>query len=1002
MSFSSPWLLLLFLLLPLILWLGLPSRVATRLRDIISLVLRVIIFASLVLSLAGLQTVRAADNLAVTFLIDVSDSMPKESKVFAVQWVGQALQTMGNEDKAAVVLFGGEALVERVMSTGKRLDQFSSVPTTIATDLGGAIRLALALFPAQAAKRIVILSDGKETTGDAAEAARLAAAAGVEIVSVPITIDENRQIKISIDQPQAVLFNETLITSVNVPSALRQNETFNIAIAVDSPSAQTAGVRVFAGSQLAYEGKLELQKGLHNYTIALKAGSTGFVSYRVQITPEVNKDTFFQNNEASSFSLVKGPPRVLVITAQNKEGTDDGVQLVAALKSANIDLDRASPAALPSEMTALAQYASVVLVNVPARDLSNRQQQALERYVRDLGGGLVVIGGPQSYGVGGYFRTPLETVLPVEMQLKDKKRKSRVTMIFIIDHSGSMSESSGGVQKIELAKEAGIRAVELLSPFDKVGVIQFDDTASWVVPITTLDDPASIINRIASIRSSGGTDIMSGVKAMASELPKDDSNLKHVILLTDGQANPTGIPDLVKQLYEQNGITMSTVAVGKDADQKLLQQLAQAGAGRYHFAQDPSTIPEIFAEETTLATRSYIIEETFFPDRVAPSPILQGINSVPQLLGYVGTSPKQTAHTILVSHLADGTQDPILASWQYGLGRAVAWTSDATGRWAKSWVTWDGYPTLFAQMVRYTISEGAGSDITANVTLKGNTASLAVDAFDRDGNFINNLTLQANVVAPDGTTQVITMTQSAPGRYEAEFKPTTQGAYLIRVGANGGAEVSSLGQTTGWVLPYSPEYKSFGVNAQLLFDLGRISGACKPNASNIVNITDCLVTNPNVAFNHNLAARNLASPLWQNLLLLAAFLLPFDIAARRLAVSRRDFQQAGLRAANFIRNIGKPRQHESTESMSRLKLAKQRAVAEGLGVREKSESITPPESAATPPIQIQPSTAVEPTLLKPEPVSAESPKPEPAPQPTAQSETTSTASALLAKKRQKK
>ena len=780
-----------------------------------------------------------------------------------------------------------------------------------------------------------------------------------------------------------------------MPSALRQNESFNINIAVDSPSAQAAGVRVFAGSQLAYEGKLELQKGLHNYTISLKAGSTGFVSYRVQITPEVNKDTFFQNNEAASFSLVKGPPRVLVITAQNKEGTDEGVQLVAALKSANIDLDRASPAALPSEMSALAQYASVVLVNVPARDLSNRQQQALERYVRDLGGGLVVIGGPQSYGVGGYFRTPLETVLPVEMQLKDKKRKSRVTMIFIIDHSGSMSESSGGVQKIKLAKEAAIRAIELLSPFDKVGVIQFDDTASWVVPITTLDDPASIINRIASIRSSGGTDIMSGVRAMASELPKDDSNLKHVILLTDGQANPSGIPELVKQLYEQNGITMSTVALAR-CRPKIVAAIGASGNGRYHFAKDPSTIPEIFAEETTLATRSYIIEETFFPDRVAPSPILQGIDSVPQLLGYVGTSPKQTAHTILVSHLADGTQDPILASWQYGLGRAVAWTSDATGRWAKSWVTWDGYPTLFAQMVRYTISEGAGSDITANVTLKGNTASLAVDAFDRDGNFINNLTLQANVVAPDGTTQTITMTQSAPGRYEGEFKPTTQGAYLIRVGANGGAEVSSLGQTTGWVLPYSPEYKSFGVNAQLLFDLGRITGACKPDASNIVNVTDCLVTNPNVAFNHNLAARNLASPLWQNLLLLAVILLPFDIAARRLAVSRRDFQQAGLRVMNFVRNIGKPRQHESLESMTRLKLAKQR-----VQITPSSESL-PVESATTRLPQPQPSPAVEPTRSKPEPVPVESPIPEPAPQPTPQGEVTSTASALLAKKRQKK
>jgi len=378
---------------------------------------------------------------------------------------------------------------------------------------------------------------------------------------------------------------------------------------------------------------------------------------------------------------------------------------------------------------------------------------------------------------------------------------------------------------------------------------------------------------------------------------------------------------------------------------------------------------------------------------------------VPQLLGYVGTSPKQTAHTILVSRLADGTQDPFLASWQYGLGRAVAWTSDATGRWAKSWVTWDGYPTLFAQMVRYTISEGAGSDITANVTLKGNTASLAVDAFDRDGNFINNLALQANVVAPDGTTQVITMTQSAPGRYEAEFKPTTQGAYLIRVGANGGAEVSSLGQMTGWVLPYSPEYRSFGVNAQLLFDLGRITGACKPDAGNIVNITDCLVTDPAVAFNHNLSARNLASPLWQHLLLLAAILLPFDIAARRLAVSRRDFQQAGLRVANFVRNIGKPRQHESSESMTRLKLAKQRAVSEGLGVREMSDS------AATPPIQIQPSTAVEPTPSANSPLQAaeglgvrvkSETKQDSAPQPQLPSEPTSTASALLAKKRQKK
>ena len=920
MTFTTPLLLLLFLLTPLILWLGWPSRAQSRRREIVSLVVRLIIFAAIVLSLAGLEAVRTADNLAVVFLVDASDSMPEQGKALALQWVRGAMEDMGPDDKAAVVLFGGDALVDHPMSGSRTLPTFTSTVNSTQTDLAEAIRLALALFPGQAAKRIVILSDGIATTGNAEEAAKLAAAAGVQIEVVPLVRNTSA-------------LSEAILTNVDAPSSLRQGEQFDLKLTVNSTEPQRVGVRVFAGSVVAYEGTLDLLRGEHSYTLPLTAGTPGFISYRVQIIPESAGgagDEFYQNNELAAFSQVKGPPRVLIVTGENKEGADDGAILAAAFKAANIELDRVPPFGLPSELALLAEYASVVLIDVPARELTPRQQAAVQQYVRDLGGGLLVIGGPQSYGVGGYFRTPLENTLPVDMQLKDQKRRARLTIVFVIDHSGSMSETSGGVEKIELAKEAAIRAVELLSPTDKVGVVQFDDAASWVAPITTLDDPDTVINRIASIRSGGGTDIKAGVELMATELPNDESQIKHVILLTDGISDTSGLPQLIEQLYTQNNITLSAVAVGRDADTKILEQLAIAGGGRYHFADNPSSIPEIFTEETTLATRAYIIEETFFPQLAGLSPIMEGITSVPRLYGYVGTTAKEAAQVILLSKLADGSQDPVLAHWQYGLGRSVAWTSDATGRWAKDWVNWDGFPTFFAQAVRFTINDSVQSDITADVTLDGETATLAVDAYDNNGQFINNLGLQASIVGPDGATQLVDMRQTASGRYEAGFTPTEPGAYLIRVAGAGEAQ-TSVGETSGWVLTYSPEYKKLEADPQALARIALITeGGCVIPAENAPipegNPVYCQVAGPAAAFTHDLLARQVTNPMWPFLLLLAVILLPFDIAIRRLVVSRYELQRGLARVGAFVTGFRRPQAEPArVESMSRLREAKQRA-----------------------------------------------------------------------------
>ncbi|MEK7277142.1 MAG: glutamine amidotransferase, partial [Chloroflexota bacterium] len=351
-------------------------------------------------------------------------------------------------------------------------------------------------------------------------------------------------------------------------------------------------------------------------------------------------------------------------------------------------------------------------------------------------------------------------------------------------------------------------------------------------------------------------------------------------------------------------ITVSTVAIGRDSDTARLQQLATLGDGRYHFADTPSSIPEIFTEETTLATRAYIIEEPFFPSQISPSPILEGITEAPQILGYVGTTAKDTAQTILISNLADGSRDPILAAWQYGLGKAVAWTSDTTGRWGTHWVSWSGFPTFIAQAVRFTINESVQSDITADVKLNGETATLSADAYDNNGDFINNLSLLANVVAPDGSTQTVRMTQTASGRYEAAFTPTLPGAYLIRVAGPEGAN-TSVGETSGWVLSYSPEYKTLEADPDALARLAALADGR-------------LISEPPDAFDHSLIARRVTRPTWPFLLTLAVLLLPFDIAVRRLTVSRYDIQRAMTRLREYADNLLRPKAEPArVESMSR-------------------------------------------------------------------------------------
>lgn len=1013
MSFATPWLLLLLVALPLIAWLGWPRHGIGRVRAWIGLGLRLAIALLLILGMAGLEVRNASDRLAVVFLLDASDSMTVPLRLstgdggtvqttpyeLAQAYVRDALSKMDVRDEAGVIVFGGDAAVERGLSTSKEFETPTVRVTTLQTDLAGAVRLGLAVLPTDAMRRLVILSDGLETSGDALEAARLASTSGAQIMVVPFSVSGGA---------------EALLTSVQAPSRLRPGEEFGLSVRIESTLPQTVGVRVLAGNAIAYEGQVELRRGTNNLTLPLKAGQPGFTSYRVQITAANEADTFYQNNELSAFTQVTGPPRLLLI---NNPAARDGIQgdaeILAALQATGLTVDVRGPEGLPTDLPSLAEYASVILVDVPARSLTQRQMDAVETYVRDLGGGLIAVGGPTSFGVGGYFDTPLERALPVDMQIKDEKRRARVTMLFVIDHSGSMSETSGGVTKLDLAKEAVIRSVELLSPQDRVGVIVFDDVASVAVPITSLENPDAIINQVGTIGIGGGTDIMAGVRLASETLPQDDSAVRHIVLLTDGGADPTGIAQLIEKMYTEQGITLSSVGVGQGAA-PFLPDLAKAGGGVYHFAGDPSQIPSIFTEETTLATRAYIIEQTFFPRQASASPILSGIDSVPQLLGYIGTTAKEAAQVVLVNPDSPNPEqpDPILATWQYGLGRSVAWTSDATGRWAQAWAGWDQFARFWSQAVRYAI--GAQSQAASNVQVQsqGDVAQITVDAQNDSGDYLNDLEVLANVVGPDGTTQTVTLRQTGPGRYTGDFAPTAQGAYLVRVtgtSPNGAAGVDpALSDLNGWVLSYSPEYavvvppEDSNVtpdNIRFLQQLAAVTGG--------TNVTADAAR----IFIHDLPAPPSArQPIWPWLLLAAALLLPFDIAVRRLSIGRYELRRLQERARALWARTRRPAEPapltpERASQLDALRRAKERA----------GESASAPPPIVTDPtaqpfvLENRPRSEAEPSP----PATSQSPaaqkRPEPTPPPVvppssaaasgSEAAGAGTSAALLARKR---
>ncbi len=885
-TFTQPGFLVLLALIPLSVFIALP-RLRRGLRANVAhahawagLVLRSVLLACVVLALAGAQSVTWTDRLSVVFLVDVSDSVGAAGRDRAAAFIRESLAAMRagggalSRDQAAVVLFGADAQIERGLSSLPDLAPFSVRVRTAGTHIENAIRLGLSLFPPDAAKRLVLISDGKQTIGDADAAARLARAVNVRLDVVPL---------------QSVAGVDAAIEQVDAPQSASVGQIIPLEVVVRSNAAMPAQLTVFSGAanaarEVVAQQPVSLLIGENRFSLRVKATQAGFNAFRVQVIPDV--DTIPQNNALSASLIVGGKPRVLLVSnpplpalERGVAGVDETIALKAALAAADIDYDESAPGAMPAAIQSLAAYQSIILVNVPARDLSPRAMFSLQSYVRDIGGGLVVVGGPNSYGVGGYFRTPLEETLPVDTQVKDPRRFPSVAMAIVMDKSGSMSAQEGGVLKMRLAAEAAARAAELINDDDDITIIGYDtELVDQIGPFPGRDRQRFIPEILRIAPGGGGIYVYESLIEARRVLGQSDKRSKFIILLADGSdaENQSGARELVQQMRAEN-ITLSVVAIGDGSDVPFLKEIARIGGGRFHLTDQAANLPTIFTEETALAQRSYMVEQTVLPRAGAGSPMLSGIEAVPAVLGYIATTPKPAAQVMLWAN----ETDPLLAAWQYGLGRAVAFTSDATGRWGRLWVAWETFPKFWAQVVRWTILERPDSTLQARVTQDGDLTTIVVDAPVNETQADLDLNLQATLVDSNGNTQQVPLAQAGPGRYEGQTRLTEPGAYFVRIQPASSltatatiTEAADYIHTLTWVKPYSSEYVPGPSAEDALLAWSTLGGGT-------------VLNQPADAFRLDAPAAASRTDLFPWLLAIAACLLPFDIGVRRIAVSLR-------------------------------------------------------------------------------------------------------------------
>ncbi len=812
MDWESPKLLLLAIpLIALLLWIESKSAHPMEgLRKRLLLLVRALLVLLALLALAGPARVQQSGRKALVFVLDHSQSLGAEGLKEVCARASELKAKLAGDVECFFVAAGDEP----ALLSGPELTKESLVWQQQhggQTHLQRAVEFGRALFPAGTSRHLVLITDGHETRGSMLVAAREAAVAGVGLHVIEIAGPRKPDVRVRELTPSR--------------SRLHEGAALKLTAAIDSTMDGAGVLKLFENGIEIERRNINVKAGQsHDEVFTRTPAVRNTYKYRAVLDGFAG-DSLPGNNDALTLVDVRGRLRLLCCEGEPA----DAQPLIQAMEKEGIQIELRQPGSVPQTLDELAGYDGIILSDIAARQVGENAMIAMREYVDKLGGGLLMFGGPNSFGVGGYYRTPIEEVLPVRLKSPDEEEKQSSALAIVIDRSGSMAG-----EKLETAKGAAVAAAEVLGRNDSIGVYAFDSDAYVVTPMTRVTSTSAIAGQIASLASGGGTNLEPAFKIAREQLQRVKAKLKHMIVLTDGQTTGSGYEALAAQARAE-GMTISTVAIGEGSHVALLQAIAASGGGQSYSTNDVSSITRIFTQDTLMHTGRMIREEPFEASMVEKHPMLAGFenfNDAPALLGYVKTIRKATAQVPLVTDAGD----PLLAHWRFGLGKVTAFTSDAKSRWASLWISrWPGVSRLWSQVLRETARPPQGQRMDLRTEMQGDEALVTVDLLDDAGSRANNANVSAEVffVAADAlgsplkAVAKLPLSQCGPGLYASRFRPDQAGVYLVR--AQAGADMVSAG-----LVHHPASEASLGtINESLLDETLRISGGQKLGAGQV-------------------------------------------------------------------------------------------------------------------------------------------------------------------------
>ncbi|MEM0983768.1 MAG: hypothetical protein AAGI17_07455 [Planctomycetota bacterium] len=910
----------LLLILPLaaaVLWIGrkslsglggVPKRVA--------LGVRIAVIVMICAALAEPSLRRVSKDAAVIAVIDASRSVPVSEREAVDRYVEElALESDTQRDWLGVVTVGREALVQSLPSIRVEGVERQFIGRGDATDLAAGVRMAMAIAPEDTANRILLASDGNETAGSLLAAAEAARADGVQIDVLPIEYEYPA---------------EVIVDRVVAPTNARGGETLTVSVVLTSTGPATGRlVLTENGDPIDLDPDpgsvglpIELTGGKEVIAIQVEPTRPGPRSFEAIFEPVSadgtvgSGDSILENNRATGVTFVGREGWVLLV------GTDEAeyAQLRDALIASGIRLDIVQPSAMPSTLTELNAYEAVVITNQPSAAFTYQQQEELRRYIEDSGGGLLMTGGPDAFGAGGWIGSPIEDALPIRLDPPNKRQMPRGALALVV-HS---VEAPRGTY---WGKQTANAAVDVLSSRDLVGIVEFQGIGGtdWVYPISPVGDRTAVRRAINNLQFGDMPSFDPSMRLALADLSAVNAGQKHVIVISDGD------PSLNRSIlgdFRNAGISISTVGVFPHSagDFRSLQTMANATGGQFYGINNNAqlaTLPQIFIKEAQTVRRTLIWEGDPFNPGLAgiPTPTLQGIGSLPPITGYVVAAEREglaqtTAYatqTVGEGQGAEEVQDPIAAQWQYGLGRVVAITTDAGARWGQAWAGWPGYRQFWEQHVRWTMRPTGSANLRVVTQQQGDQTEIIIDLLDDNGERINFASFDARIAAPTGKGESFEVRQTGPGRYVAVVDTEESGDYIssLRYRApnpTGGPAIEGSVQAA-ITRPVADEFRALETNAALLRQVAAITGG---------RVLDRDPTTDDPWRREGLREPVSARAIWLAVTLVGIGLFLADVAVRRVRI-----EPAAI-ASSILGLFRGGKQKQTGQDLGALRTAKRR------------------------------------------------------------------------------